>query len=308
MISTKSLMVCTAILVFNTFTLFSKSIYQRQISNHEIEIEFDMYYSNIDYYIPLTKKNIECLKEEDEFDVYKTLLLCPVPKFLVIELSVNPMPCLGVYFKKNYQDQYNRSTIGNNFNYIKGICAGFEEPYAGSVFLGNVVSFKPEKTEGQEGKGYIGALISGGSYHIKDNELIEDNWLEGEVKIKGDKTTQIKKMSWSFRVGTKLHGNRNIKDVMYFSLRRDRVDVNYYGLSFFKNSGYEYTFDISKEDSKIIRHNFRVSKKVPLRNSKIAFSIDTGFIWEGEEKYTGILARESKNGDFQIVFQPNFQF
>ncbi len=286
----------------------SRSLYQRQIGNHEIEVEFDAYYSNVDYYIPLTGTPVPCCENENEFQVYRQLFSSPVPRFLVFEVSVNPMPCLGVLIRRNRPDDYARANLSETQNLVRSITAGFEDPWAASLFLGNVISFRPRGREDCEGKGYIGLLASAGNYHIKDNELIDDQWREAEIKIKGDRILPAMKVNWSFRTGFKHHDNPFIQDAVYFGLRRDRVDVNYYGLSLFRNTGYEYMMDVNKDTGRAIRHYFRIGKKIPFKNSKIAFTFDTGVIWESAEKYTGPLRRAGTESQYQVLMQPNIVF
>jgi hypothetical protein len=47
-----------------------------------------------------------------------------------------------------------------------------------------------------------------------------------------------KKLSWSFRIGAKLHGNPDITDIIYLSFRRSRVDYKS-GDPLFNNSGFK---------------------------------------------------------------------
>lgn len=284
------------------------SVYQRQFGNRALEIELDPYYSDIDYYQPLTSKPILCLNEDNELKIYRHLLLSPVPRYLVIEISANPLPWMGVFVKKNEPSWYNRAQATEKLNLIQAVCAGFEEPYAGSIFVGNVVSFRPKGSESCDGKGYIGLLVSGGNYHIKDSELIEDDWFEGEIKFKGDRVTPATKFIWSCRIGSKQHRNPYILDVYYVALRRDRIDYSDNHLSFLKNSGIEYAFDMDRNSGKIIRHFLRVSKKLAVSRFKCAVSINTGFIWEGADKYSGPLTRTRNAGSLQFILQPNIQF
>lgn len=288
---------------------------------YEIEFEFDPYYSDVSFYLSLTKKPIPFLGEQNELYIYKNLLYdSPLPRFFLLELSVYPLPCLGVYLKKNHSQFYTSANIGEDGNIIQSICTGFEEPYAVSVFLGNVVSFKPklalQQVQGYEGKGYCGYLFSAGNYQIKDSELIKDNWYELEWKIKGDRIAPERKMKWSFRIGAKFHKHREIKDVVYFSLLRDRVDYETRIFSLFKNTEFEYRFDVDNKNWKIIRHFFLAGKSFPFGKKKsetplkrwLVFKLRLGFLWEGEEKYTGSLARAKKEDYFQFLFQPNVEF
>ncbi len=274
-----------------------------------MEIELGTYYSSLDYYIPLTNSPIPCIDEKNELDVYKQLILSPRPRFLVAEVSVNPAPCLGVFLRKNELDLYNRAYVTPTYNFIQGATAGFEEPWAASLFFGNVISYSPPGVKACEGKGYIGALFSFGDYHIKDNILIDDNWFEAELKFKGDKVNVENKINWSLRIGGKFHSNAYIKNVLYFSVLRDRLDYGIFNLSFLKNSGVEYTVDVDNTTGQVIEHYFRINKKMPLgKKIRAALSISTGFIWDASDKYTGPLARPGNGSLFQFILQPNLEF
>lgn len=316
--------------------LVSFSSAQEEGKKYNFEFEFDPYYSDVAFYLSLTRRPVPFLGEENELAIYKNLLYdSPLPRFFLLELSVYPLPCLGVYLKKNHRQFYNYADIGEDANLIQSICSGFEEPYAVSIFLGNLVSFKPQSAEKgsplnrrpvsssetwrrdmaeEAGKGYSGYLFSVGNYHIKDSELIKDNWYELEWKVKGDRIAPDRKMSWSFRIGAILHEHPEIKDVIYFSLRRDRIDyvTGEFYRTIFKNTEFEYRFDLNKKNWKVVRHFFLAGKNFPLGSpvakKKLVFKLRLGFLWEGEEKYTGSLARLKKEDYFQFLFRPNVEF
>lgn len=275
----------------------------------EIEVELDAYYTNVSLTVALTKEPIPHLGERAESEIYGTLLSRSLsPRFLVIEASINPMPYLGVYIKKNHREFYDDAEISGSFNWIKALTAGFEEPWAGSVFLGNVVDFDVPGRRDIKGKGYAGFLVSAGNYHIKDNELVKDDWREFEWKIKGDRKSPIKKLSWSFRIGTKLHKNPYITDIAYLSFRRSRLDYQIESNSLFNNSGFEYTIDMSTKGLHQMRHYFFVDKKWPFKTKKMAFALAAGFVWESARKYAGPLSTGRQNDDFQVILRPNIEF
>ncbi|MDD5686908.1 MAG: hypothetical protein PHE88_03630 [Elusimicrobia bacterium] len=297
----------TTFLLLNNTILNSKSVYQKQINNREIEIELDPYSSCIDYYLPLMGTPIQYFDDENEISVYKKLVPSPLPRFLMFELSIYPVPSLGTLVKKQFPQFYDSLDVADSFNIIKSVSAGFEEPYAVSIFLGNVVSFRFEGKKDVEGKGYSGLFVSGGNYYIKDNELIEDNWIASEIKVKGYKIKPEGDMDWSFRIGSKFNDNQYIKDVFYFSLQRDRTDY-ISNSSLFKNSIFEYTLYFDTKSSNLISQLFVVGKKFPLKNRKMVFSISTGFFWEKSDKYTGPLKRTDISDNLQILFRPNIEF
>jgi hypothetical protein len=276
----------------------------------KLVFEPDAYYSDVDLILSLTRAPIPELGELTEAEIYYTLLsrAALLPQFLVLEASYNPMPNLGVYLKQHDRSFYENAQVSGSFNWVKAFTAGFEEPWAFSALAGNVANFYDVGSTDTKGLGYSGYLFSFGNYHIKDNTLIKDDWKEFEWKMKGDRKSPVKKLSWSFRIGAKLHGNRDITDIIYVSVRRSRVDYRPEKYSFLHNSGVEYTYDMDRRNFSAIRHYFYVDKKWPLHDRQIAFSLALGFVWESVKKYTGVLAAGREKNDFQILFRPNIEF
>jgi hypothetical protein len=275
----------------------------------KVEFEPGAYYTSLGLYIALTSDPIPHVGEQSEKDLYLTLLSrAYAPRFLVIEGSVNPLPYAGTYIRERNESFYENAQTTGSFNWLQAVTAGFEEPYAVSVFLGNVVDFSIPEEKGSKGIGYSGLLYSQGTYHIRNNTLIRDDWWEMEWKVKGDRKTQDQKLSWSFRFGAKLHGNPEITDIYYISFRRSRLDYRPKGSSIFNNSGFEYTMDLERGTFTPIRHYFYVDKKWPFENKKMAFSLATGFVWESAKKYTGALAANHTGSQTQIILRPNIEF
>jgi hypothetical protein len=274
-----------------------------------LDLELDAYYTNVGLTIALTSTPIPHVGEKTEKELYLTLLSrAYAPRFLVLEGSVNPLPYLGTYIREHHPNFYEDAQVSGSFNWIQAVTAGFEEPYAVSVFLGNVVDFDVPETGEIRGKGYGGLLYSQGAYHIRENTLIRDDWWEAEWKVKGDRRTPERKLSWSFRIGLKLHGNPDITDIYYLSLRRSRLDFAPKPGSLFDNSGFEYTLDVERGTLTPIRHYFFVEKKWPVRNRKMAYALAAGFVWESAGKYSGALATGSGTGSTQIILRPNIEF
>jgi hypothetical protein len=274
-----------------------------------LDLELDAYYTNLDLTIALTRTPIPHVGEKTEKELYLTLLSrAYAPRFLVLEGSVNPLPYLGTYIKEHHASFYEDAQVSGSFNWVQAVTAGFEEPYAVSVFLGNVVDFDVPETREIRGKGYSGLLYSQGTYHIKENTLIRDDWWETEWKVKGDRKTPERKLSWSFRFGLKLHGNPDITDIYYLSFRRSRLDFAPKTDSIFNNIGFEYTMDIERGTFTPIRHYFYVEKKWPIENWKMAFALATGFVWESAKKYSGALSSGQEGGSTQIILRPNIEF
>ncbi len=280
-----------------------------QFRRFEVVFEPDAYYTDLELIISLTRSPIPHAGEQSETEIYKTLLsrAAVLPRYLVLEASVNPLPSVGVYVRKHDPGYYDDAQISGSFNYVKALTAGFEEPYAVSLFAGDVIGFDVPESKDITGNGYSGYLFSAGNYHIKDNVLIHDRWKELEWKMKGDRKSPSRKLSWSFRIGAKLHDNTDITDILYLSFRRSRLDYKSEGASFFNNSGFEYTYDMNRKNLHPIRHYFFVDKKWPIENRHMALAVAVGFVWESADKYTGQLA-SGTGSNFQFILRPNLEF
>ncbi|MGR6874624.1 hypothetical protein ACU6U9_20550 [Pseudomonas sp. HK3] len=277
----------------------------------EWEYEVDPYYSNIAYYQTLDKSPIPELGERTEAEVYSNLFFSSyLPRFILLEASLNPMPAFGVLLKSDEaEDVYDDMTVTRKLNLVEVVTAGFEEPYAVSLFLGNMVKYRTKNTpvsEDSQSKGFMGYLASYGHLHIRKNELVQDRWGEFEWKIKGDQITQGRLLSWSFRVGTKVHNNPFVTDEYYVALKRERIEE--YGdiYSWIKNGGIEFKYRVSQRTGKTIGQQIIIDKKIPLIDLGWVISLGIGFVRETQEKYSGPLSLEHSNTAF--VLRPSISF
>lgn len=280
-----------------------------------VEVELDPYYSAVGVYNSLTGKPIPHLKVDSELELYKELVTnFYKPRTLIIEASLNPLPYAGALIRKHQRDFYDDMRWSSNFNAVQAVTAGFEEPWALSFFLGNVVSFDTINKPFQgKRNGYSGLLVSLGNYNIKDNVLIRDNWVEMEGKLKGEQILADRSLRWSFRGGAKFHDNRFIADSFYVGFRRSRTDFKERGGSFWlHNSGFEYVSDFSQKKLEPLRHYLVVDKKFPMKNSRMAFTLGLGFVWTADKKYSGPLSNSAAGtrtpNSFQFILRPNLEF
>jgi hypothetical protein len=286
----------------------------------EWDYGLDAYYSSVGMIMNFTDKPIENVGEASETNVYKNLLLAPlVPRYAILEASVNPMPVAGVIVREHAFDFYQRAQVGGeSFNLIRSATRGFQEPYAVSLFLGRVVRYQPlartpeekennKKSGYQSSLGYTGYLVSYGSHHIKDNELYDDHWVELEWKVKGDQLFTLQKMQWNYRIGVKLHNNPFISDVAFIGFKRNRLDYTADAWDFLANSGFEYRIDFKIGNLKPVRQYFEVNKKWPVKRFA-AFAVALGFTWESDSLYSGPLDSYPGGENFQVLLRPNVEF
>ncbi len=277
-------------------------------AEYSLETEWDPYYSNIGYYQSFNDEYIPEVMEDDEASLYSRMVdsAFVLPKFLVVELGAYPVPYLGAWLKERQGGLYDDLHVGG-LNLVQAVTAGYNEPYALSFFLGSVVRFvrKGEETR-VHNRGYTGFLFSFGDQHLVRNEIVNDKWYEFEWKIKGDQDFDRKTLSWSFRVGGKVHENADILDVIHFGLRRNHLDTASDQVSWFQNADMDLKIELSRHNFQLSQLSLFVNKKWPAYFSrKSTFEFGVGFIYE-KNRYTGVLSPLAN--DFQVILRPALSF
>lgn len=276
------------------------------------ELAVDLYYTSLRTYLSRADKPRQYLgRKDDELGVYKALLKRSfVPRDLVLEASVNPMPLLGTVVREHAPGLYGSAKVTKNLNLVRAVTHGFEEPWALSMFAGDVMESKTLRRGFVEGDlAYSGYLASVGNFHILDNQLVPDDWVKTEWKLKGDRILKDQTLRWSFRTGARFNANHEVSDTVYVSFRRSRIDYHPAASRFWFNSGFQYQADLSQRDGSPLRHTVSVDKKFPLGSRRLALSTALGFVWTARGRYRGTLAaRVSDEPQFQVVLRPTLQF
>lgn len=276
----------------------------------EVVWEWDPYYTDVDFNIPLTDKPIPTISSDSEAVIYRDLITGSlVPRYMLFEASVYPLPVLGTYLNTHTPGFWNAGQIGNGgINVFKSATAGFQEPWALSAFFGNIANLvKPGETSTGQNLGYTGYLISVGAQHIKDDVLIQDKWYELEWKIKGKLDYPDEKLDWSFRVGAKMNANHDITNVMYLGIHRSNLDFNQPFLSWLANSDADLQIQFSQQGGKPLYEELIIGKKYPVAGEDYSITLDVGLIWESPDEYQGVL-RTSTSSTLTLVFRPSIEF
>lgn len=275
----------------------------------EFVMEFDPYYTSAGLYLPLTDTPVPEIPVNSETGLFETLFTGSVlPRFAVLEASIYPMPLLGVYLKKEQRERYDDADITDRTNLIESVTAGFQEPAALTLFLGNVATLvKQGETTDATNKGYLGYLASIGNRHILNNVLIEDDWLELEVKLKGDRKFSNEKHSWSFRFGSRQHDHHDIADTLYIGIRRAHLAFDADPKDWYANSNIEFKTEFNAATGDFLRQEMIVGRKFPVAEKKYAYTLDLGVIWEERGKYAGLLSDPDQDR-LTLVIRPNIQF
>lgn len=279
-------------------------------SKTEFMLEFDPYYTSAGMFFPLSTDPILTITSDSELEIYSKLVEgSAIPRYMLLEASVYPLPVLGTYLKSESQDFYNRWQVGSGgSNLLESATAGFQEPWAVSAFFGNIANLvRPGETRTGSNMGYTGYLVSAGAKHIKENVMISDNWYELEWKIKGKRNFPNDKMQWSFRVGGKFHDNPGITNVAYAAIHRNNLNADFPFLDWIENSELDLKIHFSQLSGAIVRTEMIVGKKYPIANKDYTPTLNIGFIWSSPEEYSGLLRSNEKN-TLTLVFRPSIEF
>ena len=294
--------------IFFFFTLFLGLLQAENLI--EYDYEADLYYSNVSAFIDLDKDaNITDGTNLSEYQIYNDLLSRSLsPNIFLLEAAFHPMAWGGMWYRKHHPQKYEKATI-EDFNLIKVLTAGWEEPYSLSFFVGRMMVFK-RKNASHIGKNraYTGFLLSIGNKSIKDNLSFRDHWSNFELKLKGTRELEEKDLDWSFRIGFRHHTNKDFVDTLYVGARRTSVDFNKPKLSLIYNSGFETLLEVSKENFKITKGEIILEKKWPSRFfTKITYGLGIGYLYYGGNRYKGALRDEGVD-NHQLILRPNIKW
>jgi hypothetical protein len=285
---------------------------QRRDENSATEVvwEWDPYYTDVGANIPLTSKPILTIRSDSEAEIYSKLIQgSAIPRYMVLEASVYPLPVLGTYLKKHTPGFYKQGELGNTgVNVLESVTAGFQEPWAVSAFFGNVAKLeRPGESRTGSNLGYTGYLISAGSKHIKNNVLISDKWYELEWKIKGKLNYPDQKLDWSFRAGGKFNANPYVTDTLYFGIHRSDLDYHAPFLSKLKNVSLDLKVQVAQHNAEVVRGEIVFGKKYPVTEKGFSPTLDVGLVWESPNEYSGFL-RDRDRSTLTLLFRPSIEF
>jgi hypothetical protein len=291
-------------------TVSTPETHPETASKAELVFEADPYYTNVGFNVPLTDKPIPTINSNSEAVIYRELIKGSlIPRYMVLEASVNPLPWLGTFIKSRAPGFFRQGEIGSSgINLFESATAGFPEPWAVSAFFGNVAKLqRPKETRHGDNYGYTGYLLSAGNKHIKDNTLIDDKWYELEWKIKGKINYPDERLSWSFRIGGRFNENKDVNDVTYISLHRSNLDFRYSFLEWLENANYDLRLNFLQDNAQMVRLEMIAGKKMPIPEWSYTPTLAVGFVWSSPNEYSGAL-REARGNSTTLVFRPSLEF
>ncbi len=287
------------------------------------QLTFDIYKPFTSFY--LNVKRLEkpvALQQGEEVEIYTGLGRQLIfPRYLLFQATGYPLSALSSYLETDHFNLFNRFELYDELNLLRSIGYGFEEPYAFSLFLGNILFLVYSDSSGkkmkQSGSALAGFLISTGKHQIYNNIYLHDQWYQIELMLIGNlKEPQRRRIYWNFRIGAKTHQNDFLGDTFTLSIERSHTDWQRSGWSIFKNGIFKYQaqFPIPLNDDKHSAASQLVTygQKFPITlwKRKVFFILAAGVRWERVRFYNHNLKRFDPDPTSQLIWliQPNVEF
>ncbi|MDZ7264327.1 MAG: hypothetical protein ONB16_07060 [candidate division KSB1 bacterium] len=244
-----------------------------------------------------------------------------LPTYVLLQGTAYPLAALSSVLETDHWQLYNRFQTPLGLNVVRTIGAGYEEPYALSVFLGNILllvhsdSLKPGWR--QAGSALAGFLISYGHHQIHNNIYFPDRWYQLELMLIGNfKEPGQRRLSWNFRLGGKFHQKAFMQDMITISMERSHSDWRYRGWSLARNSIFKYQgyfpSSFSENKSHAGLQLLSMGKKFPIAifQRKLFFTLAGGLRWEWVRFYNHDLGQFADLPMKQVTWliQPNIEF
>lgn len=325
---------CFTLLLTMVLFFFTKNIISQTIAIQGkpggyltgAQITFDIYRPYLSIYGNFrknTKPNI--IKQGDESKIYSYLgkqILSP--KFVLLQTTFYQLSALSSYLETDEQNHFNRFNSVGGINLLSSVGMGNEEPYAFSLFLGNIafLSYRQKNKQGKMQQSQSGSALAGfglnfGYHQIFDNIYFPDNWYQPEIILIGNlKENYVRKISWNFRVGAKFHSNKILRDAYSFTIERNHATFKKIGFSLSQNSKLKYKISVpvSFKNSPpfLIYMLFSYGKKFPFKffNRKMFFVFGAGINWQWGYFYNRTINKFEDTPSKKITWliQPNIEF
>ena len=324
----KTLLFCTLLLQFSVAcpaAIGQSLVFHSKISGFGLgsQLTFDIYkpFASLYFNIKRYQKPV-VLTQGNEAEIYSRLgrqLL--FPKYVLFQVTGYPLSAVSSYYETDRFDTYQKFTFFDDINILRSIGSGFEEPYAFSLFLGNIAFLAYSDGAAaklkQSGSALAGFLISHGRHQIYNNIYLHDSWYQFELMLVGAlKEPGKRRISWNFRIGAKLHQNDFIRNTMTMAVERNHTDWHFRGWSLAKNSVLKYAAHFPSPTptnrAPSTSQLFSYGKKFPLTvlQKKMLFILGLGVRWEWIRLYDHSQQSFNQEASRQVTFliQPNIEF
>ena len=258
-------------------------------------------YSSI--FVDTDKKREAILWDENEIGLYKDLVRKSVnPGYLLMEITGYPVASFSAWIEEENNDDYHKFDIGDNFNLLKNLAGGKQEPVSVSLFIGQLATFWDLDKNDEliiAANGASGVVITGGLHQLFDNSFVRSNWFRVEWKVKGSGEYANKRRDWDIKAGFRRYGLSDIPNTVTLGLKRTRKEKSKTDWRVLHNSkvSIELEYPVAESDDGFSRIKAVYGKFFPFIQHLAG--IEFGLLLENRREYSF----ESKSFSFEKVRQ-----
>lgn len=198
------------------------------------------YRSYSSLFVPLRLDNEFILWQEDEFRLYRDLLLKSVrPRYFLLELTAYPLAAASAWIETDHRRLFRSFDLWDGFNLLRSLGAGYQEPWSVSVFLGQLTNFWDLSEQDElvvAASGAAGLVVTAGLHQLLDNSVVSGAWYRLEWKIKGTGSVGARRRSWDLKAGYRNYGQPQLANTVGIALTRQRIEKGSRSLLPGKNS------------------------------------------------------------------------
>jgi len=260
------------------------------------EVALDLYESYLSFNLDLRKRHTVKDVKGSEWKLYGLMLKNAfVPGYLSVQSSIYPVLKTSTWMEANHKSTFDQFSFSKGRqNWMSLLSANFTDPYAFSVFLGELIDFR-KQIQGkppQSGYGLMGYVITYGPLSSYRNQLIWDNWYELKWKIKGLKEYEQQERTWNLFMGYVFHENTQFPNTIIFEISR-MLKSKKPVISLLENTLYSFNFSVAPDlpfKTIFTKQVFGVSAGVfyPM-GSRVFFKMTMGVRRELQTSKTNVL-------------------
>lgn len=269
-----------------------------------------LYASYASLYVKVDRSRDVTIWQDNELAMYGNLLRQSLnPSHVLLEATVYPTATLSTWLETDQPDLYHRFNITEQFNAVRSLGAGYQEPWSLSLFLGRVTAFWDLNEQDElvvASTGVSGLVLTGGFHQLFDNSVVQQPWTLLEWKLKGSGLQDQRERSWNLRLGYRWPGLEAVPSTIMLALYRQRTNRQTATWVLRRNSetALEFQLPPSRWRSGLTRFLLEYGKYYPLKGRLAGIKI--GYLYQQYRPYDPAtqVFKESWSRDNEIFLQP----
>ena len=244
-----------------------------------ISLTLDPYHSYGSMFFQFDKNSSIYVWQENEFKLYRDIWRKSyIPSYGLVEFTFYPTTATSAWIESNHKDFFDRFTFYRDLNLIESISGGYQEPWSGSLFCGQLAAFltlNDEEELVQVASGAGGLVLTGGLFQIFDNCLVRSNWYRVEWKLKGEGREANFFYDWDLKVGFRNYGLSAVSNTVMLAINRCWMNRQHCSWQLGQNSTTEFEIQVPAALSArgVSRLKLIYGKAVPFRRWLIGLKL-----------------------------------